>query len=182
MSSYSIVPEIDILIATSTFLIQRGVKPYQFSTPKGAGIDSKAVQLQIFTEIYRWIQDGQDIRPLEFSNKGPDIIGVSETEWWQVECKGAGSGKPQTQRNNFDRALASVTSYYCDKPEMLPKKYIEYGGARPYLGLALPASPSYISELKKRVRQPLRKILNLWILIYETESKKIRTITPDDNY
>ena len=182
MTDARTTPEIDVLVAAGVFLMKRGVRPYQFSTPRGAGIDSSSVLSQFYSKVSEWIVDGKDIRPINSSNRGPDIIGVSEKEWWQVECKGTGSGKPQTQRNNFDRALASVVSYYREKPEKLPKRYVHYNGARPYLGLALPASPTYLKELKRRVRQPLRKRLNLWVLLYEPESKSIRTVSPENSY
>jgi hypothetical protein len=174
-------PENDVLCATFDFLMDRNVMPYQISTARGAGIDSESVLLQLYLVVGKHKVAGRDIQ-FDHSNSGPDIVGVSETEWWQVECKGTGAGKSQTQRNNFDRALASVASYYCEKPERLPKRYIHYNDARPYLGLALPASSAYLNELKKRVRKPLRKALNLWILLYQTESKKINVLSPDDNY
>ena len=182
MTDARTTPEIDILVAAGGFLMKRGVKPYQFSPPKGEGIDSRLVLLQLYSEVSRWIVDGQDIRPIDLSSRGPDIIGVSETEWWQVECKGAGSGTLQTQRNNFDRALASVVSYYEEETKDLPQQKNRYRNAQPYLGLALPASPAYLNELERRVRQPLRKRLNLWVLLYEPESKSIRAVSPKDNY
>ncbi len=181
MTDVRTVPEIDVLVAVVDFLMSRDVKPYQFSAPRGAGIDSESVRSQLYSKVDKWIVNGQDI-PFTFSNQGPDIVGISEVEWWQIECKGSGEGKPQTQRNNFDRALASVVSYYCEKPEELPSRYTHYSNARPYLGLALPASPAYLNELKRRVRQPLRKILNLWVLLYDPESKRIRAVSPDDGY
>jgi hypothetical protein len=174
-------PEIDVLCATFDFLMDRNVMPYQISTARGAGIDSGLVLSQIYLVAREHKVAGRNVQ-FDHSNSGPDIIGVSETEWWQVECKGTGTGKSQTQRNNFDRALASVVSYYCEKPEGLPKRYVHYNSARPYLGLALPSSTAYLNELKRRVRQPLRKALNLWILLYQTEPKKINALSPDDNY
>ena len=39
MTDSKTIPEIDVLVAASVFLIERGVTPYQFSTPMGAGID-----------------------------------------------------------------------------------------------------------------------------------------------
>ena len=49
-----------------------------------------------------------------FLSSGPDIIALSKSRYWQIECKGAGTGKQSTQRNNFDRAVASVVAYYTD--------------------------------------------------------------------
>jgi hypothetical protein len=175
MSGYLIIPEIDVLVATVAFLRERGVMCYGISVPRGKGIDKRAA------EDSAWKALGKAIP--RFSTEGADIVGISATEWWQVECKGSGSGKVQTQRNNFDRALASVVSYYEEKPAKLPEKHLNYIGAKPYLGLAIPASPAYLNELERRVRQPLRKVLNLWVLLYEPESKKIRAVSPErDGY
>jgi len=102
-------------------------------------------------------------------------LSISDSEWWIIECKGAGLGKSQTQRNNFDRALASVVSYFEESPQGLGA---EHQGATVCLGLALPATRAYLNELRRRVRSPLRKRLNLWVLLYELESKKIRAVPP----
>ena len=165
-----IIPEVDILIHTTIFLLQRGVDPYQFSIPSGKGIESEETK-KTLNEAF-----GTNVR---FSNVGSDIIGISMTEWGQIECKGAGAGKKQTHRNNFDRALASVVSYFEENTNKLPEKYRD---AKPFLGLALPSIPEYTSELKKRVRKSLRQKLNLWILLYEPKEKKIRPISPNDDY
>ena len=175
MSTYHIIPEVNVLVATALFLVQRGVKPYQFSPPKGKGIEPESVLIQIAAALTPDI-----ILHSTFESSGPDVIGVSESEWWQIECKGSGAGKEQTQRNNFDRALSSVVSYYEEESKGLPEQYKQYKNAKPYLGLALPASPTYLTQLEKRVRQPLRKRLNLWVLLYEHESKNIRAISPEN--
>jgi len=174
LTDYQVIPEIDVLIATGHFLVQRGVQLDQFSVPKGKGMDTKSAKNRIYQTFY----SAPGFVPY-FVNEGPDIVGASETEWWQIECKGSGSGKPQTQRNNFDRALASVVSYYGEDIKELPESCIN---AQAYLGLALPASPAYLNELKRRVRQPLRKILNLWVLLYEPKSEKVRAVSPEDSY
>ncbi|MBA7472700.1 hypothetical protein ES707_08032 [subsurface metagenome] len=177
MPTYQIIQEIDVLVATTLFLVERGIKPYRFSIAKGKGIDTESAK----ERLYKTFCSTPGFVP-NFVNDGPDIIGISETEWWQVECKGSGKGVQSTQRNNFDRALASVVSYYEDETMGLSKQYEQYSKAQPYLGLALPASPVYLKELKRRVRQPLRKRLNLWVLLYEPESKSIRTVSPENSY
>ena len=178
MTQSKIVREIEVLIATFTYLLRsRKVLPYQFSVPSGKGINYKA-DLERILEPYKKV--GQ--KPI-ISREGADIAAISKTEWWQVECKGTGSGKKQTQRNNFDRALASVVSYYEDDPSDdrlgLPE---EYKKAQPFLGLALPDSNEYLNELTRRVRKPLRQKLNLWILLYESDTESIRPISPTDEY
>lgn len=165
------VAEQDVLIATTVFLVQRGVTPYQFSVAAGRGVDTSGT-----TERLR--KAFAAIAP-RFSGDGPDILGISESEWWVVECKGAGFGKPPTQRNNFDRALASVVSYFEEKPQGFPP---EFENAKVYLGLALPATRAYLNELRRRVRSPLRTRLNLWVLLYELESKSVRAVSPEEPF
>jgi hypothetical protein len=177
MIKYQIISENDVLIATIKFLVERGVKPYRLSIAKRKGIDRNSAIIQLLQ-----ILGSRNIRPISIDEKGQNIIGVSETEWWQIECKGSGKGVQSTVRNNFDRALASVVSYYEEKTKGLPKEYEEYKNAQPYLGLALPASPAYLKELNKRVRQSLRERLNLWVLLYEPVSKSIRAVPPEDSY
>lgn len=178
MSDYQVIPEIDVLVATTVFLKERGVKPYRISVPKGKGMDKTSYQERIWKILTS--NSAPDVFP--FSPEGPDIIGISETEWWQVECKGFGSAERSTHVDKFQRGLASVVSYYEEKTKGLPKEYEQYKNAQSYLGLALPASPEYLKELNKRVRQPLRKRLNLWVLLYEPELKSIRAVSPEDSY
>ena len=177
MNQSKIVGEIEVLDATLNYLLSRNVLPYRFSLPRGKGINYKANSERI---LQRYKKAG--IQPI-LSTEGADITAMSKTEWWQVECKGTGSGKRQTQRNHFDRALASVVSYYEDDPSddrlELPEKYKK---AQPFLGLALPDSNEYLNELTRRVRKPLRQKLNLWILFYDSDTESIRPISPTDEY
>lgn len=171
MSADLIIPEPDVLVATAVFLIQRGTVPYQFSVAAGKGIQTSSA-----IEHLRKAFSSVGHSPT-FTGNGADILAISETEWWAVECKGAGGGAPQTQRNNFDRALASVVSYYEDE---MPGATEKLKSANVFLGLALPATPAYLRELRRRVRQPLRSRLNLWVLLYEPETKSIRPIPPGE--
>ena len=107
----TINPEGEVLLATTKYFItERKLFPYQFSVASGKDIDHSSTKNEI-KKLFK----GLSHEP-KFVGSGPDIIAVSEREWWCVECKGVGTGKPQTQRNNFDRALASVVSYYEDRP------------------------------------------------------------------
>ncbi len=164
--------EIDVLKKTTKFLINREVLPYRYSIANKQGSEGKKFQERILS-----VAKDTGFHPT-FSPIGADIVGVSVSiaEWWQVECKGAGSGTPQTQRNSFDRALASVVSYY----EAIAPEEFKY--AKPYLGLALPATQDYLRELKRRVRKPLRQQLNLWVLLCEFHTDSVRAISPDDEY
>lgn len=110
------------------------------------------------------------------------MVAISENEWWAVECKGAGTGKDSTYRNNFDRALSSIVSYYEDSPNNVPE-WAE--NATVFLGLALPTAKQYQRELERRVRTPLRQRLNLWVLLYDEQLKgpiKIKAIAPNESY
>ena len=100
------ISEIDVLFAATRFLAQRNVIPYQFSIPRGKGIDYRKG-----LEKINILFSGSNFSP-NLVGEGPDIIGLSQNEWWQVECKGAGSGQRSTYRNSFYRALASFVSYY----------------------------------------------------------------------
>lgn len=173
MGNSLIIPETDILIATVVYLVERGVNPYQFSIPRGKGIDTDSTKSKLekaFNSI--------GISPA-FSNSGADVLAINEKEWWHIECKGAGSGKGQTQRNNFDRALSSVVSYYGEDSSKLPE---QFKGTAQYLGLSLPATDVYLRELSRRVRQPLRQTLNLWVLLYDLETKRIRNVEPSQDF
>jgi len=174
MNQNKIVEEIEVLKAAFNYLvIKRKVFPYRFSIASGKGIDYKT-NVENILSPYKKI----GLKPPDIVGSGPDIIAISEKEYWQVECKGTGSGKKQTQRNNFDRALSSVVSYYEDDLFKLDLPE-EFRNVSLFLGLALPDSIEYQNELTRRVRQPLRKRLNLWILLYGLDSKTIRPISPD---
>jgi hypothetical protein len=173
MENSLIIPETDILIATVIYLVERGVNPYQFSVPRGKGIDTDSTKNKL-ENAFKSI----GISPT-FSNSGADVLAISEKEWWHIECKGAGSGKAQTQRNNFDRALSSVVSYYGNESLRLPEQFRD---TVQYLGLSLPATDLYLRELTRRVRKPLRQRLNLWILLYDLKTKKIRCIEPNQEF
>lgn len=164
------IPEMEILIACVKWLNSRNVHQYQVSVARGSGINTQDCKSRLRDELKQL-----NIDSVNFAGDGPDVIGFSASEYWQIECKGFGSGKKQTQRNNFDRALASVVSYCVDVP---PKGFVN---AQPHLGLALPKVPDYVSELRRRVGGPLRRRLNLWVLLYEPESKQIIPVAPSDN-
>ena len=124
-----------------------------------------------------------------FCNDGPDILGIDpqsflkvaneqeidpeNSEWWQIECKGIG-GKPATQRDKFDRGLASVVSYFGASQE--------FGNVKPYLGFALPNTKHLKHHLQTRLRRPLRTHLNLWVLVYDPDDKSVQEVPPDAEY
>lgn len=171
---FPIVEETKVLEATSNYLIRRGVFPYHFSVPRGRGIDTSQTSASLSAQ-FKSVGFGPS-----FSSEGADIEGISKTEWWRIECKGAGSGTNQTQRNNFDRALASVVTYFEAPP--YPFASAAFGEAKLYLGLALPASHQYLRELKRRVRSSLRRHLNLWVLLYEPVDDSVKEVSPDQEF
>jgi len=171
-----LITENEVLIAAALWLHARGVLPLQLSVATGRGIDATScIELLRGQLVAAGVPEGV----LRLASTGPDFTGISATEFWQLECKGAGSGGQSTQRNNFDRALASVVSYYTDSLPNVPDELAALRGAVPHLGLALPATPDYLRELTRRVRQPLRLRLNLWVLLYEPAHKAIRAVAPD---
>ena len=173
MATDGTVTEPDVLIGTTMFLVERGVTPYQFSVAAGKGIDT-AGATKWLREIFASIG-----RSPRFAGNGADILGISDSEWWVIECKGAGTGQASTQRNNFDRALASVVSYFEEEPQGLPP---EYKDRRICLGLAIPATRAYLNELKRRVRSPLRRRLNLWVLLYDPMSRSVKAMAPEESF
>ena len=171
--TFPVVEETRVLVATTAYLVGRGVTPLRFSVPHGKGINRSRVRAAL-SETFKDF----GISP-QFLSEGADIEGVSEREWWRIECKGSGRGKSPTQRNNFDRALASVVTYYEEPPYSLGPNYSE---AKLFLGLALPASPDYLHQLKRRVRSPLRKRLNLWVLLYEPTGRTVKEVSPEQEF
>lgn len=171
----NVVPELDVLLASILWLHGRGANALSASIAKGSEAGRYADH-QRFREALQ--EAGIDPNSCSLSTDGPDIIAASATECWQVECKGAGSGVQATQRNNFDRALASVVSYY----ENLPRYMAARCAGTYVLGLAVPATPIYMRELKRRVTRALRQRLNLWILLYQPTTKELQPVPPDADY
>lgn len=171
--AFPVVEEAAVLMAATDYLIRRGVLPYHFSVARGKGMDTSQA-LSSLAEKFKAVE----FNP-QFSSAGADIEGFSETEWWRIECKGTGTGTSRTQRNNFDRALASVVTYFEEPPYPLGRAF---ASAKLFLGLALPASPHYLRELKRRVRSPLRRHLNLWVLLYEPGNSSVKDVSPDQEF
>ena len=181
------IPEIDVLIATARWLKDREAFPIKFSVASGRGIKKYADTARLRKELSAAGQEN-----FLTAATGPDVIAFSETEFWQVECKGAGKGVKTTQRSNFDRALASTVSYFTADPA--DEKNLSDGLRNALrvitkgepklqfrLGLALPETPAYLSELRRRVGKPLRKQLDLWILLLNLQDRSIRAVPPEED-
>ena len=173
MKDSHVISEGEVLLAAIRYLLTIEAVPTQISVACGRGINVKSIRRKCKNALA-----DSSVEP-QFENSGPDIVAISEDQWWMVECKGAGKGKPATQRNNFDRALASVVSYYGNRPVGVANNVKK---SRMFLGLALPDTTRYSHYLMTRVRPPLRKRLNLWVLLYERATRKIRAIAPDQRY
>ena len=170
-----IISEAEVLLGTALWLKEsRGVLPYRLSVARGAGIDQRADQ----ERIARTLREANIPSPLlSFSASGPDLVGVSRGEWWQLECKGAGAGKSQTLRNNFDRALASAVSYFSAR---VPSQLSANEGIRPVLGLALADVEAYSHFATTRIPHDLQTALNLWVLFVASDGSISRICSPRD--
>ena len=175
MKFRKVVTEGDVMVATIRFLFRNGSTPTRISVARGKGIDSALIQEKV-KRVFR--DESMKLVKPTFVGYGPDIVAVSDDLYWKVECKGRGTGKPATQRNNFDRGLASVVSYYEGRQPMDDERMKKDATSR--IALALPASEQYMDLLNKRAGTPLRKQLNLWVLLYRR--RKIIPIAPIDDY
>lgn len=101
-------------------------------------------------------------KKINYSPKGADIIAENQDEIWKVECKGLGSGAEGTLRTNFDRALASVVTYFDNEDK------------KQFLALAIPNSLFYLQQLS-RISKPL------WILLIDESEYTIIDYKPDDD-
>ena len=179
MTKQPTVPEIDILIGCSLWLCRRGALPLAFSIASGHGIDANRDRQRLLDALDK---AGFSNSMAQFRPDGPDVTAVSKSEFWQVECKGAGEGKQSTQRNNFDRALSSTVTYFTDRSPRFSGELSILNSATPFLGLALPATREYLDQLQRRVRSPLRKRLNLWVSLYDLKSLTITAVSPDESF
>lgn len=174
MTNSPILSELDVLIPVAKWLLVRGVCLVKVSPvvpPGGSKYDVRRLLTDACHEAgapTNW----------QISATGADIIGLSNTESWDIECKGAGTGVQSTQRNNFDRALASAVSYYGGSHARAAAVPPEHR----YIGLALPATRTYRAELTRRVRSELRARLNLWVFLVNVESGQVTAVTPTDEY
>ena len=148
MSEAQYVPEVDVLIGVAKWLHLKGWQIERLSMPHGQGIDSIANRNKLEAEL---TTAGIVTSNIKFMQAGEDIRARQGDELWKIECKCLGSGKRTTDKNNFDRAVASVVSYYTQSD-----------GLR--LGLALPEW--YKKFFPARLPQALREAIELWVFLY----------------
>ena len=189
VSDPKVVTEPRILRASIDWLFDRDILPYRFSISGGTREERESLKANI-RDWYSTASKSLE-KPFlpEISQGGPDIEARSlksargsPLEWWRIESKGTGlkgtESDPNTLRNYFIRALGSVVSYYTDQTQKIGP-HLE--NKTLFLGLALPDIDIYMNELQSRVRKPLRRQLNLWILLYEIGTARIRPIAPDED-
>ena len=150
-----LIPEVDVLIAVAKWLHSSGWQLETVSTRNINKVKTELTAAGILTNNIEFRREGEDIR----ARQG-DIL-------WRIECKGLSSGKPETVKNNFDRAVASTVSYYMQRD-----------GLR--LGLALPEAYEYDKFLRSKLPQALRTAINLWILLYVSADDEVIVFAPDE--
>jgi len=165
------VSENDVVIAASLWLLERGPIPVRVSMMIPVSSNRYSDERRLSDGL---AAKGMDMARLSFASDGPDIVAISDRQYWQVECKGVGSGQPSTYRTSFDRGLASVVSYFGTPAELPP----ECGSRTPFLALAIPSVTEYLSQLRRRVRQSLRLQLSLWLLLCDPDSLAIVGVSP----
>lgn len=181
------VSEFDVLLAVALWLKrQRVSESIELSPPRGQQL-SDAEQKTKLKELLS--QAGY--RDIVFRPSGPDIIVRDACRIWKVECKGLSAGARSTVDNNFDRALSSVVSYY-DEPGEVKNgeiqddlktimRNLDRTDKPVRLVLALPDSQQYLKLLRDRVKQPLRRRLDLWLLIFDPTTQAITPYDPSSD-
>ncbi|MBA7622123.1 hypothetical protein ES703_29494 [subsurface metagenome] len=155
------VPEIDVIISVAKWLHSEGWQLERVSVPRGRGIDRIGNKDKLEAEF---TAVGISMDDIEFRREGEDIRARQGSNLWKIECKGLSSGKPTTDKNNFDRAIASAASYYT-----------QINGLR--LGLALPEW--YKKYFRNKLPQALRVAISLWVFLYAS-SDEIYVFAPDE--
>jgi len=146
--------ELAVLVSMIIWLLRDEWEIEEISIARGHGLATVECQK---TEIEKaFIAENAPFEKTIFKPKGPDIIARSERGIWKIECKGLGKGKPQTHRNNFDRAVASVMSYF-DAPQTR-------------LGLAIANDYLWVYNFSERLPKTLREATNLWVFLLENKT------------
>ncbi len=151
------VLEVDVLIGVAKWLYSKGWQLERVSphSPK----DKEKIKAE-FTDA------SISIGNIIFQHSGEDIKARQGSSLWKIECKGLSSGTRETDKNNFDRAVASTVSYYTQSKGL-------------QLGLALPDDEYYLRLLRNKVPQALRAAINLWIFLYLARDE-VLVYAPDE--
>ena len=144
------VPENDVLTGIAIWLHSQGWQIRHVSIASGQKIAMNAQKQKMKSNF---VSAGIPFDTLNFIRKGPDIEAIKEDNIWKIECKGLGDVQPETLKNNFDRAVASVVSYY-DRSSGLRT------------GLAFPEVEGYMKLIQNKLPRALREAISLWLFIY----------------
>jgi len=150
-----LVPEVDVLIGVAKWLHLNGWQLEKIS-PRGLD-DEKKIRIELTTT-------GISIENIKFHHAGEDIRARQGSNLWKIECKSLSDARSQTDRTNFDRAVASTVSYFTQTE-----------GLR--LGIALPEW--YKAFCKSKLPQALRLAINLWIFLY-VDIDEVYEFAPDE--
>jgi hypothetical protein len=161
--AFETIPEIDVLIATGIWLHSQGWTIESISVARGQGIDTYEDKQKLRAKFSEAKVPHEDII---FNSSGADLTARKDSTTWKIECKGLGTGTPQTLRNNFDRTLASAVSYFDQKNDLC-------------IGLAMPKDYTYINLIRSKIPQALREAINLWILLYNPDGNTIVSYEPN---
>jgi len=151
------IPEIDVLIGVAKWLQANGWDIYVISPPHGQGIGT------ISDLRAKMVQSGVSLTGVKIQPHGEDIRAKLCEIVWKIECKGLGEGEKATDKNNFDRAIASAVSYLTQEDLRI--------------GLALPEY--FEGLLRKKLPQALRMKTNLWVFLY-VNADEVYLFSPED--
>lgn len=145
------ISELDVLIATIIWLVKNDWDIEVISVATGY----RLLPIELQKEKIKAALNATNypFNDKLFKHRGSDIIARSQKDIWKIECKGLGSGGRETQRTNFDRAVASTVSYF-DTPSTR-------------LGLALANDYLWFYNFQVRLPMALRESINLWVLLLE---------------
>ncbi len=140
------ISEVDVLIGVTKWLHKECWEIKNISLARGQGISQNKEKVKT-----KLANIGISVTNIKFTTRGEDIRAEQGNNIWKIECKGLSSGKSETIKNNFDRAVASTVSYYDQR-----------GNLR--IGLALPEG--YNKFLREKLPKALRIAINLWVFFW----------------
>lgn len=126
--------ELDVILKTIEWLENNQWVISVISIPNNQKL-SKNKQIEI---IHSKLEElNIDVNEIKFDNSGADIIALKNKIEFRIECKGIGVGVIQTQKNSFDRAVASTVSYYTKNENL-------------QIGIALPKTENNVNFVRKK--------------------------------
>ena len=164
-SAMNTTSAIDVLSATLQWLIDNGYTPLFYKTPNDK--DKSQIQDRLRSKGYT--------DSVEHINGNPSIVALHKPgkRICFIECIGIEEGEsPNTQREKFASGIGRATFNYVDSVKFSPDSKL-------IIGLALPSSPIFLGQLKKHIRIPLRKRLNMWIFLFDRHDGRVSRISPD---